>query len=105
MKLLIDSSVPDQINLEISSGNFKAEHHFGSFNLSENLLLELKKFLKKQKIQLTDVKQVLVKTDNRFSKTRTVVASANALIYALRLKQKLFKPKYNKAPNITLRKK
>ena len=101
MNLLIDSSVPEKIVLSIEN----RAHFFGSANLSENLLLEIKKFFKKYKIEFKNLKTIEIKTDSSFSKTRTVVATANALIYALNLKQKLFKPQYHKDPNITLSKK
>jgi len=106
MNLLIDSSNTDQLRLVLTSKlrqNF--EHYFEAKNLSENLVLELNKLLKKQKISISKIENIEIKTDNGFSKTRTVVATANALIFALGLKQKLFRAIYNKEPNITLSKK
>ena len=101
MTLLIDSSNREKVVLQI----LKAKHEFASENLSEKLVPEIEKFLKKQKIKFKDLTKVEVKTDFGFSKTRTVVATANGLIFSLGLKQKLIQPSYDKAPNITLSKK
>src|SRR5579885_3433331 len=78
-----------------------ATHTFGALNLSENLLIEIKKFLKKQKTKLADLAGVEVVMGEHFSRTRTAVATANALIFSLHLKQGLIKPIYNRQPNIT----
>jgi hypothetical protein len=102
MTLLIDASDREQVRLALSSG---AEHRFANENLSEKLILETKKFLKKQKIKWGDIENVQIKTDEHFSRTRTVVATANALIFALGLKQSLIKPTYSKEPNISKSKK
>ena len=105
MILVVDSSDPEHIVLRLIRENSQAEHNFSAQNLSETLLSEIKKFLKKQKISFSQLKKIEIKTDKGFSKTRTVVATVNALIFALNLKQNLFKPVYNQAPNITLSKK
>ncbi len=84
------------------------------------------KFLKKQKIKLTELQKIAVITGpGQFSKIRTAVASANALAYGLgipvvgvRLAEKnnlaqilkrpgsqAAKPFYDRGPNITLTKK
>lgn len=99
--LIVDASGQEQICLKLKG----VEHRFSSLNLSENLILEIKKFFKKQKLGFNDLDKIEIITDNGFSKTRTVVATANALIFALGLKQNFFKAKYSKAPNITLSKK
>src|SRR3989344_504512 len=69
---------------------------------SAKIIPETKKFLKKNKIEFTDLKQVEVLTGSHFSRTRTTIAVANALIFALGLRQKMFKPHYDRQPNITL---
>ena len=98
--LLIDASDFVSVRLELSG----FEHKFSPQNLSENLILEIKKFFKKQKLSFKDLDKIEIKTGTGFSHTRTAVATANALIFSLGLKQNLFKPIYNREPNITLRK-
>ncbi len=79
--------------------------------LSESLLPELSKFLKKHKIRLKDISKIFVNPGpGGFSATRTGVAVANALAYALGMPvaewpsgkiKKLVLPKYDREPNIT----
>ncbi len=100
MKLLIDTSDYDKIVIALDGEGSK--HQFESRNLSETLVPEIKKFLKKNKIQFSNIKKVEIKTGEHFSRTRTTIAVANALIFALKLPQKMFKPIYVREPNITL---
>jgi len=88
--LLIDIINPELARLALVSKNRIREHHFQNQNLSENLLLEIKKFCRKQKIKLSDLTKIEVQADpGHFSKTRTVVATANALAFGLKLSQDL----------------
>ncbi len=97
--LTIDTSDFKQTTLVLQpQGVF---HKFKSDNLSQNLMLEIKKFLKKNKSNLSDLKKIEVRTGAHFSRTRTTVAVANSLIYALKLRQKMFSPVYSSEPNIT----
>ena len=80
--------------------------------LSERLLLELKQFLKKHKVALSDLQKIFVNPGpGGFSTTRTGVATANALAFALDIPlaewpsgivKKIVLPKYDKLPNITI---
>lgn len=79
--------------------------------ISENLLPEIAKFLQKHKVELKDLTKILVNPGpGGFSSTRTGVATANALAYALgipvaqwpsRKVKETVLPKYDKEPNIT----
>ena len=70
--------------------------------LSEHLLPELKKFLRRNRVELPALKKISVnRGPGGFSSTRTGVATANALNFALGLSDKIIHPKYDKAPNIT----
>lgn len=103
MILTIDTSDYEQTTLELQpQGVF---HKFQSRNLSENLLPEIKRFLKKNKTNISDLKKIEIRTGTHFSRTRTIVAVANALIYGLKLRQKMFQPTYTSEPNITKSKK
>ncbi|OGE73563.1 MAG: hypothetical protein A3I07_02825 [Candidatus Doudnabacteria bacterium RIFCSPLOWO2_02_FULL_42_9] len=98
--LVIDTTDYEKTVIALEGGGKK--HQFQSNNLSEKIIPETKKFLKKNKIEFTDLKQVEVLTGSHFSRTRTTIAVANALIFALGLRQKMFKPHYDRQPNITL---
>ena len=79
--------------------------------LSERLLLELKQFLEKHKVTLSELERILVNPGpGGFSTTRTGVATANALAFALGIPvaeypsgiiKDVILPIYDKAPNIT----
>lgn len=122
MLLFIDTTNPQTVGLALVIKNSAVEHHFASENLSERLILEIRKFCKKEKIQLSQLTKLAVATGpGHFSKIRTAVATANALAYGLgipvigiRSGQKLVWPKilgqkgqlmvrpfYGKQPNIT----
>lgn len=81
------------------------------FQISENLLPEVEKLLKAKKITAKDLTKILVNPGpGGFSATRTGVATANALAYALNIPmaewpsgkvREIVLPKYDKEPNIT----
>jgi len=103
MKLLIDTTNPDLVNLILEEGKKKTTHIFQTdHNLSEKLVPEIKKFLAKQKVRLNQLEKIAVPTSiGHFSRIRTAVATANALSYALKLKQKIIQPVYSNQPNIS----
>ena len=101
--LFIDTTEKDRLKFSLFQGekqidglNKKIDKH------SERLLPELEKFLKKNKVKLSDLKKISVNPGpGGFSSTRTGVAVANALVYALGLEQDMVLPVYDKEPNIT----
>ncbi len=126
MILFIDTSDYEQVQLALVK-KFIVWHKFGSKNLSEQLLVEIKKFCKKQKVGLNQLKKIAVVVGpGGFSRLRTAVATANALAFGLKIpviglskhqvpenlselasfkSQKMIQPIYDKDPNITLKKK
>ncbi len=112
MDLMIDTTERGKIKL----GLFRDRDLIGSTEketdkISESLLLEIERLMKKCKVTLQDLKQISVNPGpGGFSSTRTGVAVANALSYALgipviesssgRIKEMVV-PKYDKQPNIT----
>mgnify|MGYP001569023038 CR=1 FL=1 len=102
MELYIDTTEQGKIKLCIMDGAAvlsKSETH--TPKISESLLMAIQKLLKKNKIQLRDLKKILVNPGpGGFSSTRTGVATANALNFALGIDQ-IVLPRYDKAPNIT----
>ncbi|MEO8065500.1 MAG: hypothetical protein ABI643_01430 [Candidatus Doudnabacteria bacterium] len=85
--LFIDASDHDFARLAIVSENFLAEHKFVNENLSERLILEIKKFFKKNKFKFSDLsKLAVVVGPGPFAKTRSSVAVANALGFGLGIK-------------------
>jgi len=112
MQLIIDTIEQGRIKLQLLEGAMvvgKSEKH--TQKISESLLSEIEKLIKKQKIQLADLKKILVNPGpGGFSATRTGVATANALGYALDIPvgiwpggkiKKIILPVYDKEPNIT----
>ena len=98
MKLFIDTTERGRLILQLDNVILDKEVD----GLSEALLVELKKFLKKQKVQLPDLTEISVNPGpGGFSSTRTGVATVNALNYALGLADQIVLPKYDKQPNIT----
>lgn len=101
--------------LEDSLGKRISRHERRVFQISENLLPEIGKFLRKHKVALKNLKKILVNPGpGGFSSSRTGVATANALAYALDIPaaeypsgkiREIVLPKYAKAPNITRPKK
>ena len=102
MTLFIDASDWSAVKLTLGD----KVHIFESQRISETLLPEIKKFLKKQKVKFSDLKKVDVHPGpGHFSRIRTAVAVANGLVFGLGLNQKLATARYNKSPNITKSKK
>src|SRR3989338_10718717 len=103
MILSIDSSDNQITKLSLVSPKKIFTHQFESAgSLSEQLTEEITSFLKKNKISIRQIKKITVhEGPGPFSRIRTDIATANALIFSLNLKQKLIKPRYEKAPNIT----
>jgi tRNA A37 threonylcarbamoyladenosine modification protein TsaB len=97
--LTIDTQDFEETSLSLNKAVF---HKFSTRDLSENLIPEIKKFFKKNKVSFNDLEKIEVRTGSHFSRTRTTIAVANALIFALNLKQKTFQPVYSKEPSITL---
>lgn len=98
MELFIDTTEKDKIILGLD----EKRKSISVKGISESLLPEIEKFLKAKKVALSDLKKISVNHGpGGFSSTRTGVAVANALAYALGLKQKTVLPKYDKAPNIS----
>ncbi len=106
MKLLIDTTNPEFASLTLSGGEKPIAHIFKTDrNLSEKLIPEIQKFLSKQKIKLTDLKQIdAAGGEGHFSRIRTAIATANALAYGLDINQPILKAAYSAEPNITLAK-
>lgn len=107
MILLIDATSIPTVKLYLISGIKKISHVFDcERNLSEKLLPEINKFLRKQKVKLSQIKKIEIQSGpGHFSRVRTAVATANALAFGLSLPQKMIKPVYNKPANITISKK
>jgi hypothetical protein len=123
--LTINSSHPEQIELQLVSKTTSFSHFFESHrDLSEKLPLEINKFLKKYRFSFKNLSKigVFVGTPG-FSRERTAVAIANGLAFGLNIEvlalkagesdltwEKLqtikgresIEPFYEKAPNITL---
>jgi tRNA A37 threonylcarbamoyladenosine modification protein TsaB len=126
MFLFIDTSEYDQTQLALVDKQVKS-HVFLSVALSEKLVLEIKKFLKKESVKLNSVKKIgVVVGPGGFSRIRTAVSTANALAFGLNIPivaiekseipkdlrdllvkkaKKMVEPKYDREPNITLSKK
>jgi len=126
MLLFIDTSDYEKVSIALVEKQV-IYHHFKSHNLSEELLVEIKKFLKKQKVELKQLQKIAVVVGSGgFSRIRTAVSTANALAFALKISitaiskdklptdliklelvksQKMVKPVYDREPNITLPKK
>lgn len=102
MILRIDTADPQIARLSLVSNSSTFRHEFASENLSEKLIFEIRKFLKKQRIVLKDIKKIEAAAGpGPFSKVRTGVAVANALAFGLGIKHRIIKPFYGKSPNIT----
>ena len=101
--LFIDTTEKDRLKFSLFQGekqidglNKKIDKH------SERLLPELEKFLKKNKVKLSGLKKVSINAGpGGFSSTRTGVAVANALNFALGNEEDIVLPKYDREPNIT----
>lgn len=102
MELYIDTTEQGVIKLQIrKQGNIAAKLEKKTLKVSENLLVEMEKLLKQNRIKFAQLKKITVNPGpGGFSSTRTGVAVANALNFALGV-NKVVLPKYDKAPNIT----
>ncbi len=112
MRLLIDTTQREKLFFELIKDNKAiARQEKQVIGLSESFLPELSNFLKRHKSKLQDIEKILVNPGpGGFSSTRTGVAIANALAYALRIPvakwpsgrvKKSVMPIYDKLPNIT----
>lgn len=112
MELLIDTAERETIKLALLDGKkIVASWQKHTHEISEHLLEEINKLLKATKLKPSDFKRILVNPGpGGFASTRTGVATANALAYALGVPvaewpsgkiKKIIEPKYDKAPNIT----
>jgi tRNA A37 threonylcarbamoyladenosine modification protein TsaB len=121
MTLFIDASDSEKTKLALIGGSSR-EHIFEGTRLSEILLPEIKKFLKREKTTLEKLETIVVVAGpGHFSRIRTAVATANALAYGLQIKiigvkagtklteqilkqksQNVIQPLYDKEPNITM---
>jgi len=126
MLLFIDTSDYEEATIALVEKQV-VRHHFKAHNLSEILLPEIKKFLKKQKIQFDQLQKIAVVVGpGGFSRIRTAVSTSNALAFARKIpiaaitknnlpadlkkltlvkSQQMVKPIYDREPNITLAKK
>ncbi len=117
MFLLIDTTGQEKIVLGLidSAGQIIKRQEKQVFQISEDLLPEINKFLRKHKLKVTALGKIYVNPGpGGFSSTRTGVATANALAYALAIPvaewpsrkiREIVLPKYDKEPNITKPKK
>lgn len=112
MQLLIDTTQRGLIVLQLWDGKNKVlSQKKTTQKLSEEILVELEKLLKRKKISLKQIDKILVNPGpGAFSSTRTGVATANALSLALEIPiaewpsgkiKEVVLPKYDKEPNIT----
>ena len=103
MELYIDTTKSGLIELRILEGRqvvFKSEKQ--TVKVSESLLSEIEKLLKKHKLKLLQFSKISVNPGpGGFSATRSGVATANALICALGL-EGLVLPRYDQEPHITI---
>jgi len=124
--LFLDTSDLEQVQIALISDQ-TIWHRFASRNLSEELLPQIKKFCKAQKVELKNLEKIAVVVGpGGFSRIRTAVSTANALALGLGILvaglkkdqldigldkisiakgQKIVVPLYDKNPNITLAKK
>jgi len=101
--LSIDTSDQEIVRLALILDKKQVKYAFKTGrNLSEFLIPAIEKFLRKYKVKLNQLEKINVMAGpGHFSRIRTSVAVANALVYGLGLKQNIVKPIYDKAPNIT----
>lgn len=99
MTLSIDASDPLKVKLGLDGQIHFFETDYG---LSERLIPEIKEVLQRQKAKINNITKIEVAAGpGPFSRIRTAVATANALVYALGLPQKTVKPIYGRAAHIT----
>src|SRR3989338_1133913 len=106
MELNIDTTEQGTIKLQIRDGRrVVAKSAKSTAKISESLLSEIEKLLKKSKIKLGELSRISVNPGpGGFSSTRTGVATGNALNFALGFDEFVL-PYYDKEPNITTPKK
>ena|SRR3989344_5358746 len=106
MELFIDTTEYGKIKLELRElGRLVGRATKNTPKISESLVSQIDNLLGKHKIKLEDLENIAVnRGPGGFSSTRTGVATANALNFALGIKN-IVLPKYDKAPNITKPKK
>ena len=106
MELFIDTTEYGRIKLRLQDGRrVIAKSEKKTEKISESLVPEIEKLFRREKMTFRDLKKVSVNPGpGGFSSTRTGVATANALNFALGLDLVVL-PKYNKEPNITKPKK
>lgn len=114
MKLLIDTTQAEKIIVALidKSGREVARREKKVFQISENLLPEIERLLKLHNLLRNSLRKILVNPGpGGFSSTRTGVAMANALAYALNIPvaewpsgkiKALVLPRYSHEPRITL---
>ena len=102
MELYIDTTEQGVIKLQLYSGEkVIGKSRKQTLKISESLLPEIEKLLKKHGVKFADLKKISVNPGpGGFSSTRTGVATANALNYALGV-NKIVLSVYDKEPNIT----
>ncbi|MDP3993840.1 MAG: hypothetical protein U1C57_03645 [Candidatus Doudnabacteria bacterium] len=111
MELLIDTTERGRLALGLVMVGKVIKEDYWTEKLSETLLLNLKKFLRKNKVKLSDLEQIRVNPGpGGFSSTRTGVVTANAIALALGISvaewpsgapKDMVLPKYDRLPNIT----
>jgi tRNA A37 threonylcarbamoyladenosine modification protein TsaB len=101
MQLRIDTIQQGEIKLALVGKDLNARLSKKTEKVSESLLPEIEKFLKKHKVKLKDLERVVVNPGpGGFSSIRTGVAVVNALNFALGI-EKIVLPKYDKEPKIS----
>ena len=103
MELFIDTTEREVIKLALLDGKkVIVQRRKHTREISENLLSEIAGLLKSKKMRLSDLEKISVNPGpGGFASTRSGVATANALAYALGILKKTVSPKYDKEPNIT----
>ena len=96
MELFIDTTEHGEIKLRILDGHrVVARSHTATEKISESLLAVIEKLLKKSKMKLSELSKITAHPGpGGFSSTRTGVATANALNFALGVDQ-IVVPKYH----------
>lgn len=102
MELYIDTTAQDKVQFRLDGEKLTKKVD----GLSENLLPELRKFLRQHKVKLSDLTKVSANPGpGGFSSTRTGVATANALAFGLGIPRQDVTVRYDREPSITKPKK
>jgi len=115
MKLYISTASHTELILELRSGKeiLATRTIDANHKQAEKLLPELEAMLKRTKIKLSEIKEILVENEGEgFTALRIGVTTANALAYATGAvlavpkqgKVRLAKPEYARGPSITKKK-